>query len=117
MKTKSPVLWIVVIAVSFFALGYLASLFIAQSGRKEVPTYVERLDEALGLSEDQEKKLRTILAEEDRQISAIIDSVRAPVVDEIQSIRRKAAAEIRDILDDTQRKLFDEGGFSPAGDF
>ncbi len=117
MKSKSPVPWIVVIALCFFALGYLSSLFVTGSGTDQAPSYVERLDAALGLSDEQETKISSLLDDEDRQISAIIDKVREPVVGEIQKVRGDTAEKIRALLDESQRKRFDEGGFSSDTDF
>lgn len=117
MKTKSPVLWIVVIALCFFAFGYLTSLFVSKSSARRAPSYVERLDETLDLSDEQEKKIGDCLADEDEQIDAVIDRVRAPVVEEIETIRRTTSEKIRAILDESQRALFDGGGFSKDGDF
>jgi|GEM_PF-2172202 len=117
MKTKSPLLWIVVIALCFFAFGYFTSLYVSTNSRPQAPSYVERLDEALGLSDDQEKKISSLLDDEDEQIGTILDTVRAPLVEEIQKVRDDTKNKIRIVLDESQRALFDEGGFSKEGDF
>ncbi len=117
MKTKSPLLWIVVIALCFFVFGYLTSLYMSTNSGPQAPTYVERLDEALDLSNDQEKKICSLLDDEDERISAILDRIRASVVEEIQKVRGDTKEKIRYLLDESQRQLFDEGGFSKDGDF
>jgi hypothetical protein len=100
------VIWLVVLGACFFVIGFLTHKFIADESRSAPPSYLERLKEDLGLSEDQEEAIRELFAEEDRRIQALMDSEQGMAVrDRIDAIRRETQRGIDGVLTAEQKGM------------
>lgn len=110
MTRKPGFLWIVVLAVSFFFIGFLVNGFISKAGGGAQKTYLEGLNDDLDLNDEQSRQVKALLQKEDEAIRKIIDSHSGPIKAEIDAVRRSTENEIRKLLTKEQARLLDEGG-------
>ena len=110
MKSRGAMLWIVIIAASFFLLGVLADRSLFDGDRAARPTYLERLTRDLGLTDEQKNAIAGFLEEEDEAVKRILDSHREPIRLAIQEVRDSTRLRIHGVLEDSQREIFDRGG-------
>lgn len=108
MAKKGTVLWLSVLAVSFFLLGLLAGkLYDRISDPVPQATYAERLAPALDLTAEQHRQLLDILGAEDRAIDELMaGEFGAAMRHEIQKIRQDAQERIEGLLDETQKARY-----------
>lgn len=110
MNRRGALLWIGLIGLSCFFLGFMANRWIRTASEGSQPTYLERLEKDLGLSADQKTAIAGHLTREDEAIREILKRYRDPMSREIQAVRDETRDKIRDVLDPSQRSLFDRGG-------
>jgi len=110
MNRQGALLWIVLIGLSCFFLGFMANRWIQAASEGSKPTYLERLEKDLGLSADQKIAIADHLTKEDAAIREILKQYRDPMSRKIQAVRDETRDKIRDVLDPSQRALFDGGG-------
>ena len=120
MMTKARTLFL--LCLSLFALGALAqSPAGGQEGSRprgpmgrQMPTIEEQLKgmtEYLGLTAEQQSQIKPILEDSRQQMQALMkdDSLsREDRVGKMRSIREATDAKIREVLNDDQKKKFDE---------
>jgi len=111
MNSKSALVWIAVIAVSFLFLGILADRFLLDNLGGAEPTLLERLTKDLGLSEEQGHSIADYLENEDAAIERILASHREAFSVAVRDVRGATREKIRDVLDEAQAETFDSGGF------
>ena len=98
------VIWLVIFGACLFVIGFLTHKFIADESSRSPPSYLERLTEDLGLSEDQQEAIRELFAEEDRLIKALMDSEQGMAVrDRIDAIRKETQKGIDGVLTEEQK--------------
>ncbi len=112
MTKKPGFLWIAVLAVSFFFIGFMVNGLIYKAGGKANETYLEGLIDDLGLDDAQSRQVKLLLEKEDEAIRKIIENHSGPIKAEIEAVRRDTEQEIRKLLTADQARLLDKGGNS-----
>lgn len=80
-------------------------------GRENVDDHVKMLTEKLNLSDDQQAKVKSILTDSHQQMQAIRGDSSLSQDDrrsKMRSLREATNSKVRDVLNDDQKKQFDE---------
>lgn len=86
------------------AIGYVAARGDGASGK----TYLGMLADQYDLRPDQVERVRALLEREEAAIDRVLDGVEETVREEIRLARARTQDEIREVLDEVQRRKFDE---------
>jgi hypothetical protein len=106
----SDLSWMIVLAATAFLAGFFVHKFFTGDSRTvPPPTYSELLTPALDLSDEQEQVLISILADEDARIQELLNGEHSAAIRSgIQDIRANTQERILALLDEEQRKRFEE---------
>jgi hypothetical protein len=111
----SSLLWLLIFAVVFFFLGFFVQKFAARDSDPSPPSYLERLTAELGLDDDQQERIRTLLEDEDRAIREILDGEHGQEIrHRISEVRENISRQMGAVLTEDQKKRFT--GLGPAPD-
>jgi len=86
------------------ALGWRAGL----SGGARAPSYLERLTADLGLRPDQVTSIEALLAEEDREIDALLQQQLDGIRDQVAERRQRTEQALVSRLDEAQRARYEQ---------
>jgi hypothetical protein len=99
--------WIMAGVVVAFCAGLAAGHLAWAPGTVDETPYLQRLRTDYDLRPDQVERVRAVLEQERRAIETVLQAADAQVRDGVSAARAAAEAEIRGVMDDTQRAKFD----------
>ncbi len=107
---RSPVaarLAVVALTVLCLVAGWLLGRLLPVAPER-ADGYLQQLTQALDLRPDQVARLEAVLSAEDRDIDALLERELAGLRDELAERRERTGQEVLAVLDEAQRRRYDE---------
>ncbi|MBM3984256.1 MAG: hypothetical protein FJ296_00970 [Planctomycetes bacterium] len=97
---------VVALAALCLCAGFLLGRLLPDAPRST--SYLEQLTRALELRPEQVARAEAVLAAEDREIDALVQRGFDGVADEVTARRERTGQELLAVLDEAQRRRYDE---------
>jgi hypothetical protein len=108
--TRGALVWLVILALLCFGAGVSTGvLFIyrRQAAAQPDRSYADELKKELELTDVQDQKIRTIVAQHDAELERLYRSHQDSLTIDLQRLRKQIDDDISKVLDESQRRKFE----------